>query len=412
MEARKSRFFYGYVVVVVAFFIFMAMLGGYNTFGVFFKPVQTEFGWTREMTSAAYSITLLLAGALGIGMGRLTDKFGPRLVMTGCGFFYGLGYLLMSQITGLWQLYLFHGVMMGIGMAGAFVPLASTVARWFVKRRGTMTGIFLAGEGVGIIIMSLLASRLVTTIGWSNSYLLIGSVILAILIIAAQFLRRDPSQKGLLPYGGSELKADGLNLVETGFSLHAAIRRRQFWLLFAMTCCFFFGVGATFVHVVPHATDLGISLVTAASILIVIAAVSIPGRIIMGIAADRIGNKSVFIICFILLAAALFLLLAAEEMWMFYVFAALFGFAFGGYAAPISPIVAELFGLISHGVIVGFVFLSDGIGSALGSVLVGRIFDTTGSYQLGFLISAVLCVIGLILALLLKPIVGEGGKND
>ena len=148
-SSAKPKLFYGYIVVVVAFFVMAVMWGTYNAFGVFFNPVLAEFGWTRAMTSGAFSLSLLVSGLSAILMGRLTDRIGPRWVVTLCGFLMGLGYLLISQVTAVWQLYLFYGVIIGIAMGGSWVPLMSTVARWFSARRSLMTGICLVGLGIG-----------------------------------------------------------------------------------------------------------------------------------------------------------------------------------------------------------------------------------------------------------------------
>ncbi len=121
---------------MVALLIMMATVGVRFTFGVFFKPLITEFGWTRAMTLAATMFSSILSGLLTIVAGGLNDRFGPRVVLTGGSFFLGLGYLLMSQISAIWQLYLFYGVIIAIGGSSAFVSLTGTVARWFVKRRG------------------------------------------------------------------------------------------------------------------------------------------------------------------------------------------------------------------------------------------------------------------------------------
>ncbi len=134
----ESKFFYGHIVVIAAFFVILAMHGLHYAFGVFFKPMLTEFGWTRAMTSGAFSLSQVVQGLLAIAMGALTDRFGPRVAMTLCGFLLGLGFLLTSQISALWQLYLFYGVIIGAGMGGAFVPLMTTVARWFVEKRRTL----------------------------------------------------------------------------------------------------------------------------------------------------------------------------------------------------------------------------------------------------------------------------------
>jgi len=158
MENRKPKFFYGYIIVLVAFVIVLASQGTYFSFGVFFESLLTEFGWTRAMTSGAFSLSAILLGLLAIVTGRLTDKFGPVVVVVVCGFLLGLGYLLMSQISAIWQLYLFYGVMIGIGMSGGYLPLVATVSRWFVKRRGMMAGIVLTGIDVGVMIIPLLAT--------------------------------------------------------------------------------------------------------------------------------------------------------------------------------------------------------------------------------------------------------------
>jgi MFS family permease len=406
-EVRQSpetepRFFYGYVIVVVAFLMMLLMHGTLNTFGIFFKPLSTYFDWNSALTSGAFSLSISLLGLLAVATGRLTDRFGPRVVLSGCGFFLGLGYLLMSQTSATWQLYLFYGVVIAIGMSGCFVPFISTVARWFVKRRGLMTGVTVAGVGAGTMIIPPLANWLISNHGWRTSYAIMGFVVLAVIILAAQFLRRNPAQMRQLPYGHNEIPADSSNLRVRGFSLKEAMRTRQFRLLCVALLSFSFQLQTIMVHIVPLATEVGISTTAAANIFIALGALSIVGRIAIGSASDRIGIRSALIICFILVTAALVWLLVAEEMWMFYLFAIVFGLAAGGIAALISPSVAELFGLSSHGVIVGVVVLIMSVGAALGPVLAGGIFDTTGSYDWAFVVCTVVAVIGLVSAVLLR----------
>ncbi len=404
---RTHRFFYGYAIVLAAFFIMMVMWGIHSSFGVFFKPLVAEFGWTRAVVSGAFSLCLIVSGLTAIVWGRLTDKLGPRLVVTAGGCFLGLGYLLMSQISATWQLYLFVGVIIGIGLGVAWVPLLSPVARWFVKKRGMMTGVVIAGVGVGIMIMPPAASWLISNYGWRLAYTIIGIVTLASVVPAAQFLKRDPDQMGLVPYGVDEVKIDSPNLETGGVSLQEAIRTRQFWMLSAMWLCFAFSLETIFVHLVPYATDLGISARSAANILAISGGVSILGGIIIGNIADRTGNRPALIITSILFVGALIWLVVAKELRMLYLLAAIFGFGYGGLFAVESPIVAKLFGLSAHGAIMGSVGVGYMIGGALGPVLAGRIFDITGSYQTAFLISAAASVIALILTLLLRL----GGKK-
>ena len=403
MTTKKPKFFYGYIIVSASFLSTTVMWGTLYSFGVFFEPVLTEFGWTRAATSAAYSFCILLSAFVSIIMGRLTDKFGPRLVMTVCGFSLGLGYLLMSQISAIWQLYVFYGLIIGIGMSGAYVPLLSTVGRWFAKRRGMMSGIASAGGGAGAIIMPPLARWLISTYGWRVSYSVVGIIALVSIILAAQFLKRDPSQIGQLPHGGDKVTGDKIYLEAGSFSLQEAMHTRQFWLLCALFACTLLPLSAIVVHVVIHATGLGILAASAANIIAFIGIGGIIGRIILASAGDRIGNKSAMIIGFILMAAALLWLMAAKEVWMLYLFGVAFGFASNGLIALMPPMIAELFGLGSLGVLLGIVNAGGAIGEATGPVLTGGIFDITGSYQWAFLICAALSVIGIILSTLLRP---------
>ncbi|TET26415.1 MAG: MFS transporter [Dehalococcoidia bacterium] len=407
-QARKPQFFYGYIVVVVAFFIMTLTWGTFSVFGVFFKPLLAEFGWTRAMTSGAFSFSFILIGLLSVVMGRLTDRFGPRIVITACGAFLGLGYLLMSQIGTIWHFYLVYGVIIGVGMSGVYIPLVSTIARWFARRRGVMTGIALSGIGFGVLVVPLIVNWLIAAYDWRTAYAVVGIAVLILTILAAQFLRREPSRMGQTPYGEGEVKEQGLNLEARELSLWEAMHTSQLWMLGGMFFCFSFGLYISLVHIVPHATELGISAASAANILATIGGVSIVGRLVMGVFADKRGNKLALIVAFAVLAIALFWLQLASEAWMLYLFAALFGFAYGGLAPLESPLVAELFGLSSHGVILGVVGLGFMLAAVTGPVLAGGMFDVTGSYSLAFLACAIVSVIGLILALLLKPVAKEG----
>jgi len=406
-ESKKPGFFYGYIIVLAGFVILGASAGGFYTFGVFLKPVSAEFGWTRAVTSGAYSLSFLLCGVGGAVMGGLNDRFGPRMLMTASGFFLGLGFLLMSQLTAIWQLYLYYGVMVAIGIS-TLPPIMSTVARWFVKRRGLMTGIAYSGVGTGTIIMPPMARWLISTYDWRTSYIIMGIIILVFIILAAQFLKRDPAKIGQVPYGESEVKQRSLVAESEGLTSQQAIHTKQFWILCAIYCCYGFFVQATFVHIVPHATDIGISAISAASILSIIGGLSIFGRIGAGSASDRIGSKRALIIVFSLMLAALFWLQLAKELWGLYLFAVVFGFSYGGMAVQQSPITAESFGLRAHGAILGMILFSVTVGGAIGPLLAGRIFDVTSSYQQAFLICGVVGIAGLILTSLLKPIRREG----
>jgi MFS family permease len=381
---KKPRYFYGYNIVASGFGIQALGIGTFVAFGVFFKPLLADFGWSRATLSGAQSMALIIAGILGILVGRLNDRVGPRIVMTVAGFFFGLGLMLMSGLSSVWQLYLFYGVIVGIGLSSIDIIPLSTTARWFVRRRGMMTGIAKVGTGTGQFALPLVASMLIAAYGWQTSYLIIGAATMVLLISVGQLLRRDPARMGLLPDGDRKSQTESSRPAETGFSLHEALRTRQFWTICIVYLATMFCLLTIMVHIVPHATDIGISSTVAAGILAAIGAVSMAGRFVTGIAIDRIGNRFSMIICFILLILVLLWLQLARELWMFYLFAVVYGIAHGGLFTVISPIVAEYFGVRSHGALFGIVFFSSMVGGAMGPVIAGHIFDTTGSYTVAF----------------------------
>jgi MFS family permease len=157
------------------------------------------------------------------------------------------------------------------------------------------------------------------------------------------------------------------------------------------------------VHIVPHAIDLGISAVNAANILAAMSGMSIIGNFALGYLGDRIGNRQIYIIGFIVMAAVLFWLVPVTEMWMLFLFAIIFGCAHGGMGASESPLVAWLFGLRSHGLIFGVFGLGFTVGASVGPFITGYIFDLTLNYQMAFLVCAAVSIVGLILSAILRP---------
>jgi MFS family permease len=354
-------------------------------------------------------MNLLVHGLVSIFMGGLNDRFGPRLIMTGCGFFLGLGYLLMTGVNTVWQLYLFFGLIAGVGLGGMDVIMLSTIARWFEKKRGTMSGLIKVGTGVGMGILPIFVTWLITTYGWRTAFTVLGILILVIVISLAQFLVRDPAKKGLLPDNELDANTIGMDSSEHGLSFQETVHTRQFWTVCAVFFLFLVCAGTILLHIVQHAIDLGISAPSAARVLATIGGVSIPGRFLMGSAGDRIGSRMALLICLFFLLAGLLWLQLAKTLWMFYVFAAFYGFAHGGFFALGSPLVAGLFGTRSHGLIFGIAIFSSTIGGAIGPILAGHIFDVTKSYQIVFFILAALSIIGLILTASLKSIRLEPG---
>jgi len=403
IENRKPKFFYGYVVVFAAFCVMIIAGGLWTIFGVFFEPMLAEFGWTRAVLSGATSLRMFLMTLFGIIGGKLTDKFGPRPVVTVCSLFLGLAFFLMSRINTVWQLYLVFGVITAIGMCGFWVPMISTISRWFVKRRGMMTGIVLSGMSLGMIIIPPIATRLIITYGWRTSYTIIGLIAMAVTLLAVQFMKRDPAQIEQFPDGSNKVKGENLDLSAKNLSLRQAVHTRQFWMLCAIFGCLWFNGMTIWVHIVIHAIDLGISATSAANILAVMGVTGIVGRILTGSLADKIGYRPALLIGFTLILISFLWLLVAKELWALNLFAVIFSIGMAGLTVLEAPLIARLFGLGALSVIMGGVeFVSTTI-STPSPIVAGYIFDITGRYQLAFLICVGVSIIGFVLSLLLKP---------
>ncbi len=398
-----GKFFYGYVIAASCFVIQAVGIGTYFSYGVLFNPLISEFGWSRASIAGASSVAFLLMGLLGIGVGRINDRIGPRQLMTFTGIFFGLGYLLMSRIDAIWQLYLFFGIVFGIGLSSIDVIALTTIARWFVRRRGFMTGIVKVGTGAGQMTIPFLVTILIIRYGWRHACVMVGAAVLVILVAVAQLMRRDPSLMGLSPDGDAQGAANSSFSAGEGLSLSEALRTGQFWTLCAAFLAIVFCLMIVMVHIVPFAHDINVSPTGAAGVMSTIGGVSMAGRFICGLTIDRIGCKRVMLFCFILLIAALLWLLMAKALWMLFLFAAIYGLAHGGFFTTFSPVVAEFFGIKSHGALFGIAMFSGTLGGAIGPFVAGYIFDVTAGYAVAIWICTWVAVLGFVLISLLKP---------
>jgi MFS family permease len=404
-DNQKSRFFYGYTIVAASFLIEACGIGAYVAFGVFFKPLLAEFGWSRATVSGATSLAYLMMGFLGVVAGSLNDRFGPRIVMAVSGLFCGCGYILLSRLDSMWQLYLFYGLVVGVGLSSVDVIALTVTARWFVRRRGMMTGIIKVGTGVGQLVLPLLASIWIINVGWRHAFAYLGIVVMLFLVGSGLMLRRDPSLKGHVPDGSNNQAPGQKSLVEGGLSLAQAARTPQLWVYCIMNFLVMNCLLIIVLHIVPHASDTGLDAIKAASVVSAIGASSMVGRLFTGALVDRIGTFKTMITCLVLLICSFLWLQVARDAWMLYLFAAIYGAGHGGFFTSISPTVARLFGMSSHGVILGVVLFSGNLGGSIGPVVAGYIFDVTRSYQLVFWLMTALCATALLLTPFLKPAV-------
>jgi MFS family permease len=369
-----------------------------TSFGIFFKPVSADFGWTRAETSAAFSLSIIMSGLAGILAGKLGDRFSLRLMIVFSGILQGASYILLSQMTSLWQLFVYYGLLAGVGLAN-IVPASTLVTRRFRRQRGRMTGLALAGAAFSSVFAPYLATWLIDRYNWHISYIVIGALCLVITAISAVFMFRAGQEESPT---ADKLSHSESQTSQKSQSFPAVFSSWPFWCLALIYFCFHFSLGVVQVHIVPHATDLGISAVLAASVLTIANGANVVGSFSLGSINDKIGSFKSLIVGLVILVIGAILLLLSNTFWLFCLFAIIFGFGWGGVGALRPVLVAESFGLRSHGILLAAIMLVGLIGATLSPILTGYIFDVTGQYRVAFFLTLGLVAVGLILAFFFK----------
>ena len=365
-----------------------AVVGLVFSFGLFFDALEDEFGWSRTLLSGSTSLAMLVMGALAYFVGRLSDRYGPTMVLGVAGLMYGLGHGLLANVTEPWHLVLLFGVFMGLGMSTHDVVTLSTIARWFERRRGIMTGVVKVGTATGQMTVPPLTALLMAGLGWRDAALTLGVAATVLLIVAALLMKRPPRDR-----------SPGFARDQRGADFAEVRRSRAFWTLCAAQLLFFPSLITVPLHIAVHGMDLGMTRAVAATLLTAIGGASIVGRLTIGTFADRIGGRMAYILCFVPMITSLCALVFIDAHWLLFVTVALYGYSHGGFFTVVSPTVAELFGMRAHGAIFGGIVFFGTIGGAAGPIMAGRIFDVTGSYAFAFTGLAAMAALGLALVM-------------
>lgn len=375
--------------------------GLFASFGVFFKAIQEEFGWNRTVTSSLQTLSTGVFIFSTLLIGWLTDRYGPRLGLVLGAVFVGAGFTLFSRSQSLLQSYAFYALAsLGVGVIWS-LPTA-TVQRWFVKGRGLVLAITTAGVGLGMFVYPLAASSLLEVMGWRDSYVIMGLGTALLLLVAATVVVQEPSKKGLRAYGAKEQVGTVEGVATEGWVVGQALRTGAFQLLALAVMIEMVPTFLIFTHVVPFATDLGINERAAAGALGMIGLVSIVGRIIAGVMAEKLGFKWAAIVSGAGAAAVLLWLPSTKSLGTLYVFAIIFGLFHGGRAVSTPGLVASLFGTKNLAQLIGAIHALSLIGGLLGPVLGGLVFDWTNSYSLAFFVGATAFGLGTLLIWFVK----------
>jgi MFS family permease len=394
-------------VVVGAVWVTLAIASGlYFSFPIFFVALLDEFGWSRGATAAAFSISSVMQGVLSPVIGMLVDRLGPRRIMLGGAVVLGVACVLASRIASLWSLYAVTGVLAAIGLcAVSWVPSGTLIARWFAERRGSVLGLAFSGMGAGVLAMGPLAQWLITAYGWRAAYAILGIATLAVLLPLIWFgIREAPASAAATAAtarGGTDPP-----MPTARRDVGDAVRTAAFWALFFAYLCTPLAVFSVVTHSVAFAVDHGFARLFVAGIFGLTGLLSVVGRILFGMAADRIGRAASATISYGCTALGTLCLLSLEispHAAALYAYALFFGLGFGARGPIITAMAAQIFPGRRFGVIYGILSVGNGIGGGVAPWFGGFVYDLTGSYRVAFLIAVAFCAIGSACFWLARP---------
>ena len=388
-KIKRQKFQVGATAFLSLFSIVGIMFYGLPFFYDFWI---TEFGWTRATVTSGTAFGKIIVGPLfGFIAGWLIDRFGPRRLMLSGIVMGGIALIGLSQMTVLWQFYLFY-LFNALGyMFGGPLPNQVLISRWFDKSRGRVMGFAYLGIGIGGMLVPQIAKWLNMQFGWREGLMLLGILMIVMAFPMAWFVKENPE-------GVSTLSPDE----ETKIPFRTILQKRAFYLLLIGSMCSIGAVAGTGQNLKLFLSiDLKYSQQEAANVLSIVLGASIIGRLIMGWFADRVQKKYVMLLIYALVAASIPLLYAVETNGIIYLFAFIFGIALGGDYMIIPLMAAELFGIKVMGRVMGLVIAADGLAEAFAPMLAAWLRDRSGSYVNGFAALILLAVIGTIAVALL-----------
>jgi MFS family permease len=407
-------FYYGWFVLSLCFLTTLTSAGVRSSPSVLIHPLEAEFGWSRALIASAISMNLLLFGVASPISGWLIDRYGPRKVMLG-----SLGLLIIGvsgtmAMNQFWQFFLVWGVIVGFGAGGVGSVLTATVGnRWFVAKRGLALGILGSASSTGQIIFLPLFMAMITYAGWRMGSMALIIVAITLLPLIYLFMRDDPSEVGLEPYGAGQpgtastvaaASLRGVPAKNATITAREVVSHPTFWLLAGS----FFVCGGTAngligTHLIPHEIEMGIPQIAAASLLGVMGALNMVGTIFSGWMIDRVQPQRWLALVYALRGLSLLLLPFVQDYFGLIVFAVIYGLDWFATVPPSMALTADTFGKQNVGKVYGWIFLSHQVGAAIMASAAGALRTWIGDYQFAFLSGGVIAMIAAGLALQIKP---------
>ena len=374
-----------------------------QAFNILLVVMEDSFGWSITAITLSFVFRSMIGALLAPVSGLLGDRYGAkRVMMVGAVCFVG-GMLLLATISEVWQLYLYYSVVLGTAQALFQVNIPTTVAAWFKTKLGVAVGLQQSAGGMGASVLAPGLAILLSRTDWQTAFLIIGAGGGVVIVGLLALFHSEPADRGKQPYGASE---DGqtpaapftgeVAKIRSRVFLKAARETKAFWFLPLVHHLGCIGHAIIMVHVVLYATTRGLSLEAATFIVSIYSLTSVGSRFMVPILADRMGAKGVMAMFYFIQGAAVLMLFWTQEIWQFYLFAAIFGVGFGGEMSAFLVVNRQYFGMGPVRTVFGIQSMGAGLGMALGALVGAWIYDTFGSYDVAWIVSLVASMAGMI----------------
>lgn len=425
-QRRRGRYFYGWNIVAASFMAHLAYAEQFSsTLGLFFQPLQKEFGWNRTQIAIVQTISRVVEAGTAPLAGPLVDRFGARTLLPIGALVAGTALVGVTFIESLWQFYVIRGFVAAIGFT-LMGNLVTSVAinNWFIRMRGRALAISSTGASISNVVMIPVAVYVIAEYGWREMFWIF-AIITWIVVLAPStiLIRRRPEDLGLRPDGvepdapqgpapttlmpGQQESASQeqtrQTMPEPVWTRREALRAPAFWLIagcFAISSLAFQGIN---ISLAPYVQDLGYEEALVAAALTtraIVMAVTLP---VVGLVAERVDVGPVRALPFILQTIGCVLFLFADEVWFLFPALIVYGMGITSLGVTQEVLWANSFGRLSLGSIrsMGFV-ITFGFG-ATGPIVMNLIHDHLGSYRPAFLIFIAFFAVSAVLILFLRP---------
>lgn len=380
---QRKRPHYAWVILICVMVVMGITAAFRFSFGVMIDSLVAEHGWSRGAVSFTYSLQFIIGIPVVIAAGHLAEKIGSRRIVIVGAVISMVGILLTATVTQLWQLQLYFGIIIGGGSATFVTLLPVLLTRWFNKKLGLALGLFWASQSLGPAILSPLIRWALETIGWSETFVILGLVSGTLMLVFTFLLRDHPQQKNLTPYGSPDI---GAPLIDTDspvepLRLRQLIVKTNFWSLIAVHNLGCISHSVLLAHMVSMATFAGIPGLAASGVLSIVMVISLVSRLGIPIVAEAKGARFTLVLVLLLQTLPILILLSARKLWSFYTFALLFGLGFGGETVGFPIFNRQYYGKDAPlNAIYSYQMAGANLGMALGGWLGGTLFDLTGVY--------------------------------